>query len=103
MCHTPLLLLGQLKPFFNNLTMKYTPKIRGRHVQLMISELVLARLRRLVAFRFYESPVPPPLGDARVIVPAHSDGHRNGQQVGVFFIEGLLIVALAATKAIRSE
>jgi hypothetical protein len=28
----PLLLLEQLEPFFSNLTMKYTPQIRGRHV-----------------------------------------------------------------------
>ena len=42
--------LGQLEPFFNNLTTKY-PKIRGRHVRLMILERVLAQWQRLVAFR----------------------------------------------------
>ena len=31
---------------------------------------------------FYESHEPPPSGDARGIVPAHRDGHRNGQQSG---------------------
>jgi len=31
---------------------------------------------------FYESHEPPPLGDARGIVPAHRDGHQNGQQSG---------------------
>ena len=31
---------------------------------------------------FYESHKPPPSGDARGIVPAHRDGHRNGQQSG---------------------
>jgi hypothetical protein len=31
---------------------------------------------------FYESHEPTPLGDARSIVPAHCDGHRNGQQRG---------------------
>jgi hypothetical protein len=31
---------------------------------------------------FYESPGPPPLGDARGIVPPHPDDHRNGHQSG---------------------
>ena len=31
---------------------------------------------------FYESHEPPPSGDARGIVPAHRDGHRNGQKSG---------------------
>jgi len=31
---------------------------------------------------FYESHEPPPSGDARGIVPAHCDGHRNSQQSG---------------------
>ena len=31
---------------------------------------------------FYESHKPPPSGDARGIVPAHRDGHRNSQQSG---------------------
>jgi hypothetical protein len=30
----------------------------------------------------YESPGPPPSGDARGIVPPHCDGHRNGHQSG---------------------
>ena len=30
----------------------------------------------------YESPGPPPSGDARGIVPPHRDGHRNGHQSG---------------------
>jgi hypothetical protein len=29
---------------------------------------------------FHESHEPPPLGDARGIVPAQRDGHQNGQQ-----------------------
>ena len=37
----------------------------------------------MVAFSgFYESHKPPPLGDARGIVPPHRDGHQNGQQSG---------------------
>ena len=30
----------------------------------------------------YESPGPPPSGDARGIVPPHRDHHRNGHQSG---------------------
>ena len=30
----------------------------------------------------YESPGPPPLGDARGILPPHRDHHRNGHQSG---------------------
>ena len=30
----------------------------------------------------YESPGPPPSGDARSIVPPHRDDHRNGHQSG---------------------
>ena len=30
----------------------------------------------------YESPGPPPSGDARGIVPPHRNGHRNGHQRG---------------------
>jgi len=37
----------------------------------------------MVAFSgFYESHKPPPSGDARGIVLAHRDGHRNSQQSG---------------------
>ncbi len=31
---------------------------------------------------FYESHQPPPSGNVRGIVPAHCDGHRNGQKSG---------------------
>jgi len=42
-----------------------------------------ASARPMVAFSgFYESHKPPPSGDARGIVPAHRDGHRNSQQSG---------------------
>jgi len=53
---------------------------------------------------FYESHEPPPLGDARGIVPPHRDGYQNGQQSGYMcsIIVGL-IAALAAAGAIRSE
>ncbi len=53
---------------------------------------------------FYESHEPPPLGNARGIVPPHRDGYQTGQQSGYMcsIIVGL-IVALAAAGAIRSE
>ena len=42
-----------------------------------------ASARPMAAFSgFYESHKPPPSGDARGIVPAHRDGHRNSQQSG---------------------
>jgi len=50
-----------------------------------------------------ESHKPPPLGDANSILPAHRGGHQNASKVGVFCIVVLLIVALAAAGAIRSE
>ena len=59
---------------------------------LMISEQVLARWRRLVAFRKALDLLHQAI---YAKVPAHC--------VGVFFIVGLLIVALAANKAIHSE
>ena len=34
----------------------------------------------------YESPGPPPLGDARGIVPPHRDDHRNGHQSGYIIL-----------------
>ncbi len=40
----------------------------------------------IVAFSgFNESHEPPPLGDARGIVPPHRDGHQNSQQSGYMF------------------
>ena len=37
----------------------------------------------MVAFSgFYESHQPPPSGNVRGIVPAHRDGHQNGQKSG---------------------
>jgi len=59
----------------------------------------------MVAFSgFYESHKPPPSGDARGIIPLHRNGYENGQQSGYICsnIVGL-IVALAATGAIRSK
>ncbi len=34
---------------------------------------------------FYQSPGPPPLGDARSIVPAHHPSHQNDQQSWCIF------------------
>jgi hypothetical protein len=58
----------------------------------------------MVAFSgFYESPGPPPSGDALGIVPPHCDGHRMASKVGTFCIGVSLIVALAVAEAIRSK
>ena len=44
---------------------------------------IVASARLMAAFNgFYESPGPPPLGDACGIVPAYRHGHRNGHQSG---------------------
>jgi hypothetical protein len=40
-----------------------------------------ASARPMVAFSgFFERHEPPPSGDARGILPAHCNGHQNGQQ-----------------------
>jgi len=44
----------------------------------MLSEQVITQWWRLVGF--YESHGPPPVGNARGIVPTHRHGHQNGQQ-----------------------
>ena len=49
-CVTPLLLLGQLKLFFNKLTMKYTPEIGVGMSDWCLSEQLLAGWWCLVAF-----------------------------------------------------
>ncbi len=49
-CVTPLLLLGQLELFFNNLTMKYTPEIGVGMSDWCLSEQVLTRWQHLVDF-----------------------------------------------------
>jgi hypothetical protein len=65
--------------------MKYTPKIRCRHVRLVISEQVLARWWRLVAFMKVRNL------------------HHLEMCEGTFCIIVLLIVAMAATGAMWSE
>jgi hypothetical protein len=65
-----------LAAFFDDLTMKYTTQIRGRHVWLMLSEQVLAR------WGLHESHELPPLGYACSIEPAHCQGHQNSQHSG---------------------
>ena len=44
---------------------------------------IAANTRPMVVFSgLYESPGPPPSGNARGIVPPHRDDHRNGHQSG---------------------
>jgi len=97
MCHTPIVnwdLNVNLSPFFFDLTMKHTPKMRGRYVPL---NNIGVGARPMVAFSgFNESHKPPPLGDVRGIAKWPAKG-------GVFCIVVLLIVALAAPRAIHSE
>ncbi len=96
---TPLLLLGQrqLEPFFK-MKSKKQPKFDWPQ------HFITANTRPMVVFSgLYESPGPPPSGNARGIVPPHRDDHRNGIKVGIFCIFAVLIVALATAGAIRSE
>ncbi len=74
-CHTPIVIKATQAPFWRFDDEIY-PQNRDRHVQLMPSG---ASARSMVAFSgFYESHEPPPPGDAHGTVPAHHDGHRNG-------------------------
>ncbi len=41
---------------------------------------------------FYQSPVPPPLGNACSIVPAHHRGHQNGQQIWSIFLSSFCLL-----------
>ncbi len=52
---------------------------------------------------FYESHETPPSGNARGIVPPHPDEHRMASKEGTFCIVVLLIVAMVAAGAIRSD
>ena len=54
----------------------------------VILEQVLARWRRLVACH-----EPLPTGDVRGILPPHRNDHRNGHQVGTYYIFVLFAVA----------
>jgi len=58
-------------------------KCRNQPALVCHIEAIGASARPMAAFSgFYESHEPPPSGDARGIVPAHCDGHRNSQQIG---------------------
>ena len=72
-------------------------------LQNLIARLIFIRAsaRPMAVFSgLYESPGPPPSGDARSIVPPHRDDHRNGHQSEYIVV---LFAVLAAAKAIRSE
>jgi hypothetical protein len=68
-----------LVAFFDDLTMKYTTKIGGRHVKLILAERVLARWQHLVTFMKVMNLIHWVM---RVVSPAHRHGHRNGQKSG---------------------
>jgi hypothetical protein len=67
---------------------------------LMLSERALARWWCLVAFMKATNHLHRAM---RAIVPQHRNGHRNGQQSGYMCIIVVLIDALAAAGAIRSD
>ena len=76
-CHTPIVISGKhvnSSPFS-----RWNVRNNRRwHVHLMPSGV---SARPMAAFSgFFESHEPPPLGDARSILPAHRNGHQNGQQ-----------------------
>jgi hypothetical protein len=85
----------QLEPFFVDLKMKCTPKFRGKHVRLVLSERVLAWWRRLVAFRKATNHLH------RAMCTAIEMASKGGG--GVFWIVVLFAVALVAAGAIWSK
>jgi hypothetical protein len=74
MCHTPIVIRATWALFqqFDNEIIY--PWNRGRHVQLMISERVLTRWRRLATHLLHWA--------MHVVLPPHRDGHQNDQQSG---------------------
>jgi hypothetical protein len=81
----------QLEPFFVDLTMKYTPKIGGKHVRL---DNIGASACPMAAFSgFKESHEPPPSGNVCGIVPAHHHSHQNGQQRGGYFASSFCLLS----------
>ena len=75
MCYTPIVIRAT-RALFQRLDDEIYPLNRVRHVRLMP---IRASACPMAAFSvFYKSQEPPPSGDARGIVPAHRDGHRNG-------------------------
>ena len=66
----------QLEPFF-------TMKSKKQPVLACPIDAIRVSACPMVAFSgFYESPRPPPLGDACDIVPPHCNDHQNDQQSG---------------------
>jgi hypothetical protein len=58
-------------------------KCRNQPVLACPIDAIGASARLMAALSgFYESHKPPPSVNARGIVPAHHDGHRNSQQSG---------------------
>jgi hypothetical protein len=69
----------QLEPFF---TMKSKKQLAWA---CLIDAIGASACPMAVFSGFYESPVPPPLGDEGSIVPLHCNGHRYGHQSGYIF------------------
>ena len=79
MCHTPIVIRAT-RALFQQFDDEIYPWNRGKHVQLM--PIGASACPMVVFSGIYESHWPPPLGNARGIIPAHRHGHQNGQQSG---------------------
>jgi len=79
MCHTPIVIRAT-RALFQRFDDEIYLWNKGRYVRLMP---IRASACPVAAFSgFYGSHEPPPSGNARGIVPAHCNGHQNGQQSG---------------------
>jgi hypothetical protein len=91
----------QLEPFFDDLTMKYTKQNGGRHVRFMLSEQVLTRWRRLVAFKKVRNLLRWAM--CRVSYHCTATAIKMVSKVDTLCIVVLFAVALAAAGVIRSK
>ena len=62
-----------------------------------------ASARPMAAFSgFFESPGPPPSGNALYTVPAHCDGHRNEKQSG-YILHGCFVTCCPGSRQGNTE
>ena len=98
---SPLLLLGQLELFSNNLMMKYTPEIGVGMSDWCLSERVLTRWWRLVAFMKAMDLIHRAMHEVQYRHTATAI--KMVSKVDTYCIFVLFAVALAAAKALRSK
>ncbi len=80
MCHTPIVNWGlsiEPRPFSTSWQWK---KLKKTVLAWPIATIGHNTCPMAVSSGFYQSPGPPPSGNARTNVPAHCRGHQNGQQ-----------------------